>query len=172
MTYVVAKPDGGPDRGPGGGSAPRYEVRESISTPAGPRARTLATFRVLTRSVLSDAAAKAQRPFDAAKVRARAAALGAPQRTYDAAASASTLLAQLREGEPLPPTLVAELRRALPRSGHEVPDSLQPAVEWIGVDDAAKGRALRDLLDLASQIPPRPRPSASAFPRLSSNGRA
>jgi hypothetical protein len=171
MTYVVAKPDGATRGGGGGGGGPtRYEVRESISTPAGPRARTLATFRVLTTRVLSEAAAKAQRPFDAAKVRARAAALGAPQRSHDAAASASALLAQLRGGEPLPPALVTELRRALPRRSNEVPDSLQSAVEWIGVDDATRGRALRDLLDLASRIPSRPRPSACAFPRLSSNG--
>jgi len=172
MTYVVARADGGSNRGPNGGGAKRYEVRESISTPAGPRARTLATFRVLTASVLSEAAAKARRPFDAAKVRARAAALGAPQRSYDAAASASTLLAQLRGGEPLPPALVAELRRALPRRSSSVPDSLESAIEWIGVDDATRGRALRDLLDLASRIPARPRSAASSFPRVSTTGPA
>jgi len=116
--------------------------------------------------VIAEAAARARTPFDAAKIRARAAALGAPQHVNDAAVSATALLAQLRQGEP---ALVAELRRTLPRKTHELPDSLGSALEWIGVDDAARGRALRDLLDVASRIPARPRPPASSFPRLSSN---
>jgi len=166
MTFVVARPDTRPN-----GTGPvRYEIRESVATAAGPRARTLATFRVLTSSVIAEAASRARRPFDAAKVRARAAALGAPQRSHEAAASASMLLAQLRDGEPLPPALVTELRRALPRRTAALPDSLESAIEWIGVDDAARGRALRDLLEVASRIPPRPRPARSTFPRLSSAG--
>lgn len=166
MAYVVARPASRPD----GRGASRYEIRESVSTPAGPRARTLATFRVLTASVIAEAAGRARRPFDAGKVRARAAALGAPQRSNDAAASATALLTQLRHGEPLPPALVTELRRALPRKKPESPDSLESAIEWIGVDDAMRGRALRDLLDVASRIPARPRPPTSSFPRLSSGG--
>jgi hypothetical protein len=166
MTYVVARPDHRP-KGPG---PVRYEIRESVSTPAGPRARTLATFRVLTEHVIAHAASRARRPFDAASVRARAAALGAPQHTHEAAASATALLAQLRLGESLPPALATELRRALPRTRSAVPDSLESAVEWIGVDDAVRGRALRDLLDVASRIPPRPRPASLSFPRLSSRG--
>jgi hypothetical protein len=180
MTYVVARADntpsgksGGKARGrPGGGARTRYEIRESLSTPAGPRARTLATFRVLTSGVIAEAASRARRPFDAAKVRARAAALGAPQRSNDAAASATTLVAQLRNGEPLPPALVSELHRALPPVPAHVPDTLESAVEWIGVDDATRGRTLFDLLDLASHLPSRPRPPASSFPRLSSNRHA
>ena len=168
MTFVVARSDARPN-----GIGPvRYEIRESVSTPAGPRARTLASFRVLTSSVMADAASRARRPFDAAKVRARATALGAPQRSHEAAASASALLAQLRSGERLPPALATELRRALPRGTGARPDSLESAVEWIGVDDAARGRALRDLLDVASRIPPRARSARSAFPRLSSVGRS
>lgn len=162
MTYVVGRPDGRGDT--------RYEIRESVSTPAGPRARTLATFRVLTAGVIAEAAGRARRPFDEAKVRARAAALGAPRRSHEAAASATELLARLRHGEPLPPALAAELRRALPRKKSELPDSLESAVEWIGVDDVTRGRALRDLLDVASRIPSRPRPATSSFPRLTSNG--
>jgi len=157
MTYVVAR------RG-----TTRYEIRESVSTAAGPRARTLATFRVLTAGVIAEAASRARRPFDAGKIRARAAALGVPQRSHEAAAGAAALIAQLRLGEPLPPALVTELRRALPRSRPEIPDSLESAVEWIGADDATRGRTLRDLLDLAGHIPTRPRPPKSLFPRISS----
>jgi hypothetical protein len=162
MAYVVARTDGG--------GTTRYEIRESVTTPAGPRARSLASFRVLTPEVIESAAGRALRPFDAGKIHARAAALGAPRRERPAAATATTLLAQLRQGEKLPPALVTELRRALPRRRAEVPDSLESAADWIGVDDATKGRALRDLLDVASRIPSRPRPPTSSFPRLSSIG--
>jgi hypothetical protein len=47
---------------------------------------------------------------------------------------------------------------------------LQSAIEWLGADDSTKGRALRDLVDVASRIPARARSRASAFPRLSSKG--
>jgi hypothetical protein len=53
MAYVVARPNG------------RFEVRESVHTPRGPRARSLAGFEVLTDEVLVKAARRAQRPFDA-----------------------------------------------------------------------------------------------------------
>jgi hypothetical protein len=170
MAYVVARTDSLRNSRPADLRVARYEIRESVSTPAGPRARTLATFRVLTGTVIAQAASRARRPFDSDKVRARAAALGAPQRSNDAAASATALVAQLRLGEPLPPALVTELRRALPRRKSELPDSLESAVGWIGVDDATRGRALRDLLDVASRIPSRARPPSSSFPRLSSSG--
>ena len=52
MAYVVARRNG------------RFEVRESLHTPKGPRAHTLAGFDVLTDEVLARAAARAQRPFD------------------------------------------------------------------------------------------------------------
>jgi hypothetical protein len=174
MAFVVARPDPPiPDRRSGARTtrrSVRYEIRESISTPKGPRARTLTTFRVLTSQVLAEAAARALRPFDADVIRARAAALGAPEHSNGAATSASALLARLRAGDRLPPALVSELRRALPRKRAELPDSLESAVDWIGVDDAARGRALRDLLELASRVPQPSRASASSFPRISSVG--
>jgi hypothetical protein len=182
MAYIVARheptPEGatrtGPKSRPNSRSrvpaSARYEIRESVATPAGPRARTLATFRVLTADVIAQAARRAQRPFDADKIGARAAVLGVPRREHQAATTASALLAQLRAGEKLPPALATELRRVLPRRRAEVPDSLEGAVVWIGADDAARGRALRDLLDVASRIPTRPRPAALSFPRLSSRG--
>ncbi|MCU1467289.1 MAG: hypothetical protein JWM72_3217 [Actinomycetia bacterium] len=170
MAYLVVRPDRRPREVPGDRGPSRYEIRESVMTAAGPRARTLATFRVLTAGVIADAAARAQRTFDADKIRARASALRVPQRSHEAAATASELLARLHNGESLPPALIAELRRALPRGPVEVPDSLQSAIEWLGADDSTKGRALRDLVDVASRIPARARSRASAFPRLSSKG--
>ncbi len=56
MAYVVARPKG------------RFEVRESLHTPKGPRARSLVGFDVLTDEVVATAAGRATRPFDAAAV--------------------------------------------------------------------------------------------------------
>ena len=61
MAYVVARPKG------------RFEVRESVHTPKGPRARSLVNFTELTDDVLATAASRATRPFNADAVRAAAA---------------------------------------------------------------------------------------------------
>jgi hypothetical protein len=66
MAYVVARRKG------------RFEVRESLHTQRGPRARTLAGFGVLTDEVLTAAAARAQRPFNAREVLASGRRAGAP----------------------------------------------------------------------------------------------
>jgi hypothetical protein len=66
MAYVVARPKG------------RFEIRESLYTPAGPRARSLAGFSVLSDEVLAKAARRAQRPFDVEMVLASGRRAGAP----------------------------------------------------------------------------------------------
>jgi hypothetical protein len=66
MAYVVTRPKG------------RFEIRESLHTPHGPRARSLAGFEVLTDAVLATAAQRATRPFDAAAVIASGRRAGAP----------------------------------------------------------------------------------------------
>lgn len=156
MAFVVARRDG------------RFEIRESISTSAGPRARTLAGFRVLSDDVLRDAGRRAQRPFDPEKVRARARALKAPEQTNAAAVTARKLLAQLRNGEAVPPMLVAELRKVLPAARDDFPDSLEDAIEWAGSNDADRGRAARDLARIASRFPSRAASREPEFPRISS----
>ena len=60
MAYVVARPKG------------RYEIRESVHTPKGPRARSLANFTQLDDEVLARARERATRPFDPDAVRAAA----------------------------------------------------------------------------------------------------
>ncbi len=75
MAYVVARPKG------------RFEIRESLHTPDGPRARSLAGFNVLSDAVLTKAAGRAQRPFDVEAVLASARRAGAPTRV-DAGAEA------------------------------------------------------------------------------------
>ena len=52
MAYVVARPKG------------RFEIRESVHTPKGPRARSLANFAHLDDEVLDRARRRASRPFD------------------------------------------------------------------------------------------------------------
>ena len=66
MAYVVSRPRG------------RFEIRESVHTPKGPRARSLAGFALLTDQVLATAGRRASRPFDVEAVRASAARAGAP----------------------------------------------------------------------------------------------
>jgi hypothetical protein len=66
MAYVVARRNG------------RFEVRESLHTPKGPRARSLAGFEVLTDEVVARAARRAMRPFDADAVIASGKRAGAP----------------------------------------------------------------------------------------------
>jgi hypothetical protein len=61
MAYVVARPQG------------RFEIRESVHTDKGPRARSLASFSELTDEVVAKAHRRATRPFDAEAVRASAA---------------------------------------------------------------------------------------------------
>jgi hypothetical protein len=61
MAFVVARPKG------------RFEIRESVHTPQGPRARSLANFKDLDEEVLDRARRRATRPFDTNAVRAAAA---------------------------------------------------------------------------------------------------
>ena len=60
MAYVVTRPKG------------RFEIRESVHTAKGPRARSLANFARLDDEVLDRARRRASRPFDTEAVRAAA----------------------------------------------------------------------------------------------------
>src|ERR1700683_3583890 len=77
MAYVVARSKG------------RFEIRESLHTPDGPRARSLAGFDVLTDEVVAKAARRAQRPFDVEAVLVSARRAGAPATAAGAAARES-----------------------------------------------------------------------------------
>lgn len=72
MAYVVARPAG------------RFEIRESVHTAKGPRARSLANFGILTDQVLAVAAGRAERPFDARAVLTSARRVGAPVTAMEA----------------------------------------------------------------------------------------
>lgn len=153
----------------------QFEVRESRATPAGPRATTLATFRVLDDGVLRRARARAERPFDDGAVRRRARAAGAPVAAAAVVLAARGLLVELDGGATVPPALRAELLERLGpvarRAGarERIGDALDDALPWVGATDDERGRALRDLLALTDSLPTS-RPLALRFPRIESRG--
>lgn len=157
MAFVIARRDG------------RYEIRESVSTPAGPRARTLATFRVLSDDVLDHAESRATTPFHRAAIADRAAHLGVPRQERSAAQAGWELLARLGSPGRLPPALAAALASRLGSVAVDaLPDSLPPLLDWIGVGAQERGEALRDLLRLSDRIPARVERTPRAFPRIAS----
>lgn len=161
MATVVKRADG------------RFEIRESVVTPRGPRSRTLAIGRTLTEGTLGHAASRATRSFDRAQVLERARNLGMPVVLDDTSTLARELLGRLTAGASPPPILTRLLRDALREdAAEEVPDSVGPVAEWIGVSAEHRGVVLRELLRTADRIlrsrsqPPQRRPLS--FPRIDS----
>jgi hypothetical protein len=165
MAYLYQRPAG------------RIEIREAHATPRGPRSRTLASFRApLTDAHLDRAEAAARRPFDREALRHRARSLGIAVRERCADAPARELLARLRRGERLDPKLAALLRDALAaRPAEPLPEALADVAEWVGANELARGRALRDLLRFYGAIagsPDAARPAPpERFPRFRSGER-
>jgi len=142
MAYLYRRPRG------------RIEIREAHGTPRGPRSRTLVSFRgPLTAAHLDRAEAAARRPFDRESLRRRARELGVATREASADPAARELLARLRRGNAIDPTLVTLLRARLASApAAPVPEELAEVAEWIGVGDLERGRALRDVLRLYGAI--------------------
>jgi hypothetical protein len=151
-----------------------FEIRECLSTDRGPRQRPLARFRrVLTPEVLDQAEAGARRPFDRHALVERARRQGVPVTHERRHPEARKLLAQLRAGRALDPTLVTLLRGALELLASEpLPPHLNDVAEWVGQSEAVRGKALRGLLRTASRVlrsrGPLREPPVQAFPRFSS----
>jgi len=149
-----------------------WELRESVSTPAGPRSRTLASFHTLTPDVIARARARSTQPVDAAMVRRAAVRAGAPLAPSDADRAAGELLAALAHGRAPRAPLRALLTDAL-GGGKRRPqpsDSARAAASWVAASARERGDALRDLLLLAERLPP-PRTATAtrpAFPRIAS----
>jgi len=152
----------------------RVEIRESRSTPRGPRSHQLASFvGALTPAVLARASARATRRFDAAALERRARVMGIPIEARAPEQEARALLARLRRGDPIDPVMAGLLLRALDHvATAPVPEPLEEVSEWIGASPAARGAALRDLLDtfgrIAASRPPRRMRPRRSFPRFSS----
>jgi len=147
----------------------RYEIRESRSTPAGPRSRTLATFKELDAAVIEKARARAQSPLDPAELRRAALRVGAPIAPTGVDRAARELLGRLGRGEEPSPMLRRLLLDALQSpQGQPVSDSARAASEWVDASASERGEALVDLLRLADAVPLRRRPPDSEFPHLRS----
>ncbi|HRC06764.1 MAG TPA: hypothetical protein PLV41_01015 [Miltoncostaeales bacterium] len=156
MAFVVCRADG------------RFEIRESVHTAHGPRARTLATFRTLDDGVLDHAEGRALRPFDREVVIARAAARGAEYVAPDALALAGRLMRAIAVGGQVPPVIAQALRHQLGPDASPLPDSIPPLFDWMGRSSSDRGDALRDLLRMTDRLPPPRRRRQRRFPRIQS----
>jgi hypothetical protein len=157
MAYVVSRPNGA------------WEIRESQRTDAGPRSRTLASFRELTPEVIETAQSRSAPGVDADELREAARRAGAPVADAPAEAAAAELLRRLSQGEQLRPELrrlVADAVRATGADPAAPSDTARAAAAWLGANAAERGRALRDLLLLADRFPARRRTPRPPYPRL------
>ncbi len=140
MATIIARTDG------------RYEIRESVTTPRGPRSRTLAIFRELTPEVLDHAATRARDPLDRDEIVARAAELGLHVKRIAGDVDTAEFVRRVRSGTSWP-THVRAVQTATGSVRTEpLPGHLEPMVDWMGVDDETRSRTLVDLLGLADAI--------------------
>jgi hypothetical protein len=155
----------------------RFEIRESIATPAGPRSRTLAGFTELTGDVIEKARQNAVKPPTAKELRRSARRAGAPVARPPIEAAARRLIAELARGGRLDPTLrrmLLDLLRHGYREGRETSireEAEHGVAEWMAATPEERGRALVDLLLLADALPSGGRLGKPLrFPRLDSSG--
>jgi hypothetical protein len=154
MAYVVGR------------AGRRWEIRESVHTPAGPRARSLATFETLDDGAIDRARRAATRPIDQNQVRAAARRVGAPVAEAASDAAARTLLAELAAGRAPSPALRRLLINRLVAAGPMPELSGDDGIaDWAGASPADRGAALHDLLELADRLPA-PRRGRLQYPRL------
>ena len=152
-----------------------FEIRESQSTPKGPRSRTLATFKELNDEIIERAQAKADKPPGAEELRSAARRVSAPVARPPIDRAARELIAELGKGRHLDPTLhhllVDMLRRSDERSTQPVPagDASRAVAEWMAATPEERGKTLVDLLLLADALPSGGRRGKPLlFPRLDS----
>lgn len=156
MAYIVPKKSGS------------WEIRESTATPAGPRSRTLASFRELTPEVIERAGARATARLDRRALTMLAHRAGAPVAAAPADAAAAALLAELSHGDTPSPGLHRLLVAALGPADREPTDSEQAMAPWLAMTARARGANLRDLLLMADAIPTSPPRDRPRFPRIAS----
>jgi len=138
-----------------------FEVRESRSTPTGPRSRTLATFRELDASTIQKVLERAEKAPTREELIAAALRAGATVADPPADAAARGLLRSIARGEQPDRKLRRLLLDALSGEGRS-------ADEWLGTTLDERGDALKDLLLLGDAVPIRRRPKTIHFPRLDS----
>jgi hypothetical protein len=163
MAYVTERKNG------------NWEIRESVSTPEGPRSRTLASFRTLSDDVIGHAQARATKPLNNEEVRKAAHRAGAPVDLATADRAAGDLLRELADGHEPHPILRALLIDALQegpparlgaarktwqeaRAEAGVPqieelDNARASAAWLTRTPTERGAALYDLLLFADRFP-------------------
>jgi hypothetical protein len=156
MAYVV----------PRAGDA--WEIRESRTTPSGPRSYTLATFKMLTPATIAQAQSRAGRQLDASDLRRAAWRAGAPVDPPTGDRAAGELLAELAAGRPPRAALSRLLIESLQAERTSPSSNAQAAAAWIGASPRKRGEALRDLLLLVDHLPRRLRREPPPFPRIES----
>jgi hypothetical protein len=152
-----------------------FEIRESRSTPDGPRSRTLATFKELTDETIEKARGRAVKPLHGDEIREAALRAGAPVAGAPVDRAARDLLGRLAKGQTPEPMLKRLLLDALVNDDRSdrrrdpaatVSDAARSVSEWVGTSAKERGDALADLLLLADALPLRRRPETIGFPRL------
>lgn len=122
MAFVIKRP------------GDRWELRESWASPAGPRARTLASFRLLTPEVAARAVKRSTTELSVDALMQTARAAGAPVADTRAEEVARELVALLSAGAVLPGVLRQQLEAAFeggsavagPDDETDVPETAQP----------------------------------------------
>ncbi len=154
----------------------RFEIRESQSTPKGPRSQTLASFTELSDQVIEKARERASAPLDPVELRRSARRAGAPVRLPAAQRAARELIAELAKGKELDPALrqmLIELLENGYREGAEPSPSGEAArsiAGWMASTPEERGEVLVDLLLLADALPSGGRLGKPLrFPRLDSS---
>ncbi len=157
MAFIVSRP------------GRRSEIRESVTTPEGPRSRTLATFDALTESALAHASARASTPVDVQGIKAQARRSGISVELKPVERAARTLAAELAQGAAISPALRAILADLL-HDATPVPvsDAAKSAAQWVDATPRERGEALHDLLLLADALPQPRAKRPPAFPALHS----
>lgn len=154
----------------------RFEIRESASTPKGPRSRTLASFRELDDAVIEKARERASKGIDATELRHAAKRAGASVARKPVDRAARELIAELGKGRRLDPPLrqmlLDILRKPEGARGDErisSSDSAPSISAWMAATPAERGKALVDLLLLVDALPPSGRKKEPLrFPQLDS----
>jgi hypothetical protein len=146
MAYIVANKNG------------TYEIRESQSTPKGPRSKTLATFRELTDEVIEKARARAAKPLSEEELQNAARRVGVASARDPIDRAARELIAELGKGRRLDPTLrhlLVDLLATENGAGAQRPasDAERSVAEWMASTPRERGNALFDLLLLADALP-------------------
>lgn len=148
----------------------RFEIRESHSTPKGPRSRTLVSFTELTDEIVEKAQAKTEAPLDPEKLREAARRAGAPIARAPVDQATRELLAELGKGNQPEPRLRRLLATTLGANSTDVVSPPTPShamAEWMAATPEERGHALEDLLLFADALPSGGRKGKSLdFPRL------